>query len=259
MNPSDYQNLAERTECDQESTRCRLTGLTGQMNLPGNVQSIYLPARLNQGANGLASEAGEVLGLLEKWLYYGHPLDRDKVADELGDCLWYVAEMCNALHLNLSDVMEANIAKLKTRFPEKFYSHLAMEEGRNRDKEAEEIKDVLRRQEKGFSEALSKDAIEQGLKKSVRPVVLSDPDAKPESLTEVEDGKFAALVMKRKEVGMPLDLSHKWEDNPPSEIYRCRVCGAYSNMGSGHLPCPRNEEGSLKRDPSNAVITEEEK
>lgn len=200
MNPSDYQKLAQRTECDQSGSRTRLTGVTGQNNLPGDVQSVNLPVRLNQGANGLASEAGEVLGLLEKWLYFGHPLDRDKMVDEIGDCLWYIAQLCNTLHVKISDVMEANIAKLKTRFPEKFESHLAMEEGRDREKEAEEIKDVLRRQGDIFQQ-ISKEGIADVIKKRLRPIVISDPDATPEMKAETFDKLCAEVDRAAKEVG----------------------------------------------------------
>ena len=39
---------------------------------------------------------------------------------ELGDCLWMIAEACEALDLDMDDVMQTNIDKLKARYPEGF-------------------------------------------------------------------------------------------------------------------------------------------
>jgi NTP pyrophosphatase (non-canonical NTP hydrolase) len=68
-------------------------------------------------ALGLTGEAGEVADLVKKHLGHGHPLDRAKVSAEVGDCLWYVAALCTVLDLDLSAVAEANIEKLRRRYP----------------------------------------------------------------------------------------------------------------------------------------------
>lgn len=68
---------------------------------------------------GLASEAGEFAGLLQK-IYQGHEYDAEHAKRELGDCLWMIAEACTALGFRLDDVMYGNIEKLKARFPEGF-------------------------------------------------------------------------------------------------------------------------------------------
>ena len=39
---------------------------------------------------------------------------------ELGDCLWMIAEACNALGTDIDTVMQMNIDKLKARYPEGF-------------------------------------------------------------------------------------------------------------------------------------------
>lgn len=41
--------------------------------------------------------------------------DRDALADELGDVLWYVAEVATVLDVNLDDVAARNLEKLKSR------------------------------------------------------------------------------------------------------------------------------------------------
>lgn len=76
--------------------------------------------RLMDAAAGLAEEAGETLGRLRKHLYVGHPLDREGVVKELGDVLWCLAAVATALDVPLHEVAEANIAKLRRRYPDGF-------------------------------------------------------------------------------------------------------------------------------------------
>ncbi len=71
---------------------------------------------------GLCGESGEVIDLVKKHFFQGHELDRDKMAEELGDVAWYLAETCEILGLNLSDVLQGNIAKLAKRYPDGFSS-----------------------------------------------------------------------------------------------------------------------------------------
>jgi NTP pyrophosphatase (non-canonical NTP hydrolase) len=71
-------------------------------------------------ALGLTGEAGEVADIIKKVLGHGHPLNREKIAEELGDVLWYVAVLANELDYSLSDIANRNIEKLKRRYPEGF-------------------------------------------------------------------------------------------------------------------------------------------
>jgi NTP pyrophosphatase (non-canonical NTP hydrolase) len=68
---------------------------------------------------GLNSEAGEVAGILQKE-YQGHEIDPEHLKKELGDCLWMIAEACDALDISMSEVAQMNIDKLKARYPEGF-------------------------------------------------------------------------------------------------------------------------------------------
>ena len=75
---------------------------------------------LINGVMGLCGESGEAIDIVKKWLAQGHELDKEKLAKELGDICWYVAETATALGLSLEDIMAANIEKLKLRYPEGF-------------------------------------------------------------------------------------------------------------------------------------------
>ena len=75
---------------------------------------------LVNGVMGLNGESGEVIDIVKKHMFQGHELDKDKIKKELGDVMWYVAEVCEALDLSLDEVMEGNIEKLAKRFKDGF-------------------------------------------------------------------------------------------------------------------------------------------
>ena len=69
---------------------------------------------------GLCGESGEAIDIVKKWLAQGHDLDKDHLAKELGDIAWYLAEAATALDLSLEDILQANLDKLKKRYPQGF-------------------------------------------------------------------------------------------------------------------------------------------
>ena len=68
---------------------------------------------------GLCGEAGEVAEKVKKMVRDdGGELTaarRDALAGELGDVLWYVAQLATEADLDLGDVAQANLAKLRSR------------------------------------------------------------------------------------------------------------------------------------------------
>lgn len=68
---------------------------------------------------GLVNEAGEVAGKIKKvFRDKGGQINeetREALQAELGDVLWYLAQICTELGLSLEEVAEANIAKLYDR------------------------------------------------------------------------------------------------------------------------------------------------
>lgn len=69
------------------------------------------------GVFGLVGESGEVVDHLKKHLFQGHELNREHVADELGDVLWYVNLLAVATGCDLAAIAQGNIAKLQARYP----------------------------------------------------------------------------------------------------------------------------------------------
>ena len=78
---------------------------------------------LINGVMGLCGESGEAIDIVKKWLAQGHELDRETLAKELGDIAGYLAETAWALDVPLEEILQANIDKLKKRYPEGFDSN----------------------------------------------------------------------------------------------------------------------------------------
>jgi len=80
-------------------------------------------ALLMTSSIGLASEGGEFSEIVKKVLFQGKTMDqsvRFHMERELGDILWYLSNACNALNINLQQVMEENERKIRARYPEGF-------------------------------------------------------------------------------------------------------------------------------------------
>ncbi|OZV12313.1 nucleotide pyrophosphohydrolase [Tissierella sp. P1] len=97
MNFNEYQSLAQRTS----DTKCKSD-------------------KIENGLMGLNGEAGECIDVLKKFYFQGHELDKEKLIDELGDVLWYIAEACVGLGITIEEVAIHNIDKLRKRYPKGF-------------------------------------------------------------------------------------------------------------------------------------------
>lgn len=69
---------------------------------------------------GLTGEAGKTADKIKKILRdkdgAASPEDKDSIAKELGDTLWYIAAISRYLDIPLSEVAKGNISKLESRF-----------------------------------------------------------------------------------------------------------------------------------------------
>lgn len=75
---------------------------------------------LLNGVMGLCGESGEAIDIVKKHLHQGHSLDKERLAGELGDIAWYLAETAYALDIPLEQILRRNLEKLKNRYPEGF-------------------------------------------------------------------------------------------------------------------------------------------
>jgi NTP pyrophosphatase (non-canonical NTP hydrolase) len=98
MNLNEYQELALRTHNED----------LGQVQAFANY------------ALGLSGESGEVADHIKKGIFHGHEMNRHEIAKELGDVMWYVANLSNLIGMKLDQVAEMNVTKLKKRYPEGF-------------------------------------------------------------------------------------------------------------------------------------------
>jgi len=100
MNFNEYQEYAEATS-----------------GAYGDGQSIH---RQTLASLALAGEVGELCNLMKKKVAHGHDISAERISDELGDVLWYVAEVASAHGLDLDTVAFGNVLKLRKRYPDGF-------------------------------------------------------------------------------------------------------------------------------------------
>lgn len=86
---------------------------------------------LLNGVMGLCGESGEAIDLVKKWMMQGHELDKAHLAKELGDVAWYLAETATAIGYDLETILQANIDKLKARYPDGFTADRSMHRKQN--------------------------------------------------------------------------------------------------------------------------------
>lgn len=98
MNIRDYQTLSVRTMNKE---------LTKEQQISNMVF----------GANG---ELGEVTDILKKYLYQGHRINKQHLAEEIGDTLFYIVNLCTLFNLDIEDILQGNVDKLRKRFPNGF-------------------------------------------------------------------------------------------------------------------------------------------
>jgi len=72
---------------------------------------------------GMQAESGEFSEVIKKIIFQGKPYNEEQrfhLMRELGDVLWYWVQGCKALGYTPQQVMEENIRKLESRYPNGF-------------------------------------------------------------------------------------------------------------------------------------------
>ena len=86
MNLNEYQKLAQRTSGDGHD-------------------------RVKNGCMGLIGESGEIVDLLKKHMFQSKadtPFPKEKIINEMGDVLWYVAETVSGMGLDLRTALDSS-------------------------------------------------------------------------------------------------------------------------------------------------------
>lgn len=71
-------------------------------------------------ALGLTGESGEVADDIKKKYFHGRDIDPNHTIEELGDVMWYVANLATQLNISLDEIIERNVNKLLARYKEKY-------------------------------------------------------------------------------------------------------------------------------------------
>ena len=82
-------------------------------------------SRLLTAGIGLSGEVGEFNEIIKKIMFQEKTFDvvaHEHMKRELGDIMWYVAQACLALKVDLVDIINGNKEKLSKRFPKKQFN-----------------------------------------------------------------------------------------------------------------------------------------
>ena len=82
-------------------------------------------SRLLTAGIGLSGEVGEFNEIIKKIMFQEKTFDvvaHEHMRRELGDIMWYVAQACLALKVDLVDIINGNKEKLSKRFPQKLFN-----------------------------------------------------------------------------------------------------------------------------------------
>ena len=89
-----------------------------------NSRDIEMSRLLTAGV-GLSGEVGEFNEIIKKLMFQEKTFDdvaHEHMKKELGDVMWYVAQACLALKVDLVDIINGNKEKLSKRFPKKQFN-----------------------------------------------------------------------------------------------------------------------------------------
>ena len=114
MDLNNYKDFVKEVTSDESNNK---DALMKRMNELDNVNISLLLT----GGIGLSSEGGEFNEIIKKVLFQGKPWNDEvkfHLKRELGDIMWYWISACRALNLDPNEVINENVRKLKSRYPD---------------------------------------------------------------------------------------------------------------------------------------------
>ena len=124
---NDYAKFVRSTTSDES---LHTIALIGRLHSLQDEHGIEFP-QLITASIGMQAESGEFSEVIKKIIFQGKEFNEDErfhLMRELGDVLWYWVQGCTALGYTPQEVMEENINKLESRYPNGF--EVAMSENR---------------------------------------------------------------------------------------------------------------------------------
>jgi len=121
-----YLKFVDLVTSDASKTYATFSERLDELALHNNVNI----ERLLTGAVGICAEGGEFMEIVKKIIFQGKPWNesnREHLIIELGDVMWYVAQVCLALNISVDEVLHTNVSKLLKRYPEGVFDAIASE------------------------------------------------------------------------------------------------------------------------------------
>jgi NTP pyrophosphatase (non-canonical NTP hydrolase) len=119
INFNDYSKFVDAVTSDESKDFLALSDRL--VSLDGKGANIE---RLLTGAIGASAESGELLEIVKKLVFQGKNWNDETkfhLKRELGDLMWYVAEICIALDTSLDEIISMNVEKLSKRYPDGYF------------------------------------------------------------------------------------------------------------------------------------------
>lgn len=132
--------------------------------------------RMLHGATIATTEVGELMDQLKRHIFYGTELDRVNLAEELGDIMYGIAVVADAIGVPLRDIMKGNNEKLAQRYREGFSKDAAV--NRDLDSERKILEEQVREIEKGVENQISKNLAQKKLEDNLTKKKLEEKFAK---------------------------------------------------------------------------------
>lgn len=120
MTPDEYIEKALRTE----SKDYQFEGIYG------------VTPRMEHAIMGIVTEGGELMDDVKKAKIYHEKIDKKHIIEEAGDVMWYLAILADSLGISFEEIWEANINKLKARYPKKYSDFEAVNRDLDKEKQA---------------------------------------------------------------------------------------------------------------------------
>jgi len=84
---------------------------------------------------GMSTEIGELQDVYKKHIAYKKNIDWINVEEEIGDIMFYLASFCRINNFDLEEILETNVKKLESRYPDKFTEYHALNRDLSKERE----------------------------------------------------------------------------------------------------------------------------